>query len=161
MVELDQLANNNGRIREHFIGFLGSENFNQIVLAMEKQDIKIAEIDYKNHYVIIDTTNEIDNHDAVEIEASRNQKYVRLSVTLNGNSTTAVSAHRIKNPDWWVFTEPPEDTYLLASCWVYAKDFYSDLDKFENTVQDVLENLNVELLHDYEAINPADKGVPT
>ena len=152
MIEMDELVKNNGDIRRLFINFLSSEKFKKIISAMQEQQLEIAEIDQNGHRIIIDLTNQIDNKDAEELEAARRKKYVRISISINGDSTTAVSAHRIKHPDWWVFTQPPDADYLLASCWVYARNFYSDSDKFRETVQGILENLNVGLLHDYEAI---------
>lgn len=152
MVEMDDLVKNNGDVRRLFIDFLSSEKFKKIISAMQEQQLEIAEIDQNGHRIIIDLTNQIDNKDAEELEAARRKKYVRISISVNGDSTTAVSAHRIKHPNWWVFTQPPDTNYLLASCWVYAQNFYPDLDKFRETVQGILENLNVGLIHDYEAI---------
>lgn len=71
MVELDRLVENNGKIREYFIGFLESGTFNRIISAMEEQKLKIAEINYGNHRVIIDATNDINNIDAEDSRPSR------------------------------------------------------------------------------------------
>ncbi|MBR3177830.1 hypothetical protein IKF27_03480 [Candidatus Saccharibacteria bacterium] len=153
MVEMEDLVKNNGEIRGLFIDFLGSDKFNQIISAMQEQKLQIAEMDPSGYRVIIDLTNQVDNKDAEELEAAKRKKYVRISVAIKGNSTVAVSAHRIKNPDWWVLPEPPNNaSYLLASCWVYDRDFSWYLERFKNTVQDILENLDPRLLHDYEAI---------
>lgn len=153
MIEMDRIVESNGEIRKVFIDFLESKKFKKVLLAMQEQQLQMAEIDQKGHRIIIDMTNLVDNSSAEELEAAKRKKYVRISISINGDSTTAVSAHRIKHPDWWVLPQPPRTTdYLLASCWVYARNFYPDLDKFKETVQDILENLNVGLLHDYEAI---------
>lgn len=152
MIEMDDLVKNNGDVRKLFIDFLSSEKFKKIVSVMQEQQLEIAEIDQNGHRAVIDLTNQVDIDSAEELEAARRRKYVVVSLIINRDSAKAISAHRIKHPDWWVFTQPPDTDYLLASCWVYAQNFYQDLDKFKETVQGILENLNVGLLHDYEAI---------
>ena len=153
MVELEDLARNDGEIRGLFIDFLGSDKFNSIISAMQEQKLELAEIDYAKHRIVIDLTNQVSNGGAEEFEAAKRKKYVRISVVIDGNPTRAIYSYRIKEPNWWVLIDPPSDAnYLLASCWVYAQDFSWYLEKNKNIIQDILVNLDPRLLHDYEAI---------
>ena len=157
MVEMDRLVNSNGIVRGLFKDFLDSEKFRLIIDKMKNEAIPVTEIVYGNHCIVINDYSQSgnsDTSDAQETEALKRGKYFHVRLILNRDSSNSISGHRIVNPIWRVFTEPPENAiYLVASCWIDTKEFYDDLELLETTVQDILENLDPVLLHPYEAID--------
>ncbi len=156
-MEMDRVNEKNGIIRGYFKNFIESEKFRLIIDKMREEKIPIAEITCDGHLIKINDfyySGKSGTHDSWEAEAEKYKKYFEVRITINGDSTNEISGHRIKNPDWWVLTAPPEDTtYLIASCWVNAHDFYDDYELLESIVENVLNSVDPDRLHSYEAIN--------
>lgn len=154
---MDSIIKSNERMRKLFEEFLESDTFNEVISIMKDDQIGTSEFFYGNHRVKIEDYSQSsgsNSQDAQEAEAERNGKYFRIDLMLNGDETTDISAHRIVNPRWWAIQEPPEnEIYLVGSCWVHAKSFFNNHELLEETVQEILDNVKANEIHDYEAIS--------
>ncbi len=146
MTEIDELVKSNGIVRELFKDFFGSSKFGEAVALMRDKKIPVGTIHYNNHRVVIEDYYQSQGNsteDEQELVAEKAGKHFHVSVILNDNEKAAISAHRIVHPGWWATNDPPKDTvYLVSHGWVYAEDFYDDRRLLEDTIKEILENLD-------------------
>lgn len=100
-MEIASIIEMNGVIRSIFIDFLGSERFGGIVAEMKAANLKIGEINYQNHRILIEDysksgSGSMDNQ---EILAEKNGKYFRIVIVIDGDSSKAINSHRIVHPE--------------------------------------------------------------
>ncbi|MDO4889314.1 MAG: hypothetical protein Q4A25_01305 [Candidatus Saccharibacteria bacterium] len=146
MTEIDKIVKSNGIIRELFKDFFGSSKFGETVTLMRDKKIPVGTIRYGDHRVVIEDyyqSHGSKTQDEQEIIADEHGKHFHVSIILDDNNKTAISAHRIVHPDWWTINDQPKDTaYLVAHGWVYAENFYDDRQLLEDTTREILENLD-------------------
>ena len=154
-MEMDRIIESNGVIRELFKDFLGSREFDDIITLMRVEKMPIGKIPRGEHILIIEDYYQTgsDTIDAQEMKAEQCGKYFHIAIVLNGNHSKAIGAHRIVHPDWWDLKAPPADvSYLVASCWLHAGDFYDDHGMLEKEVREVLTDVNPNELERYAAL---------